>query len=387
MDEPLRVLVIPSWYGTGRTHLGIFFRDQVEALREQGHRVDVVALNMVSPFQFVRSLLRSLLTGAKGFIHEGVACAPALLPAGLPVNFWLYRRLLTAKLKRYLANEGRPQVVHAHAAFYGGAVATEFFGRLGIPVVLTEHNSAIRAATLKGWRLDLARSTYLGCSRVVAVSRYLADEVNKVAAKRLCVDVIPNICSSEFAAPGAEPDLDRPFTYLNVGQFDRNKGQRRLIEAFARVDPGSRLVMVGEGPGLPKIRAQIEALSLEGRIDIRPFVSRSELRRLMDASDAVVISSEVETFGLVAVEGLARGLVVVSTPCGGPNDVIAGGAGVLAVDHGAASLGDAMRKAQCLVGAGSRDRYRRMAVSRYAPDVVAGQLAAVFNRVVTGCAS
>jgi len=71
------------------------------------------------------------------------------------------------------------------------------------------------------------------------------------------------------------------------------------------------------------IRDRIRDLHLEKRVRLLGW--RDDIHDLMSAIDLLVISSEHESFGLTAVEALAAGTPVVSTRCGGPEEILVDG--------------------------------------------------------------
>jgi glycosyltransferase involved in cell wall biosynthesis len=95
-----------------------------------------------------------------------------------------------------------------------------------------------------------------------------------------------------------------------------------------------------------------------------------------------VHASRVETFGIVLAEALATGLNVISTRCGGPNDILAGGGGVLVPPDNVNALREAMeagwREAPHLPEA-----CRRHAVERFSSEVVTKKLGDVYREALT----
>ena len=130
--------------------------------------------------------------------------------------------------------------------------------------------------------------------------------------------------------PGEEigHDLTRPI-FLYVGRVAVEKN----IDAFLRLDlPGSKWV-AGDGPDLPKLRAQFPQVKFTGVLD------QPTLAKLYNAADVFVFPSRTDTFGLVLLEAMACGCPVAAYPVTGPVDVIGDSpAGALDEDLRAACL-------------------------------------------------
>ena len=75
--------------------------------------------------------------------------------------------------------------------------------------------------------------------------------------------------------------------------------------------------------------------------------NRKEVRMLMQQANCFVLSSKIETFGIVLIEAMACGIPVVSTKCGGPNKLVEEETGILCsltVSSMSDSMLDVMRK-------------------------------------------
>jgi glycosyltransferase involved in cell wall biosynthesis len=97
------------------------------------------------------------------------------------------------------------------------------------------------------------------------------------------------------------------------------------VRAFAlavRSRPRLRLSLLGEGPDRGKVEALAAELKLGAYLDFLPATDRAGVAKTMRGHDFVAISSATETFSLVTLEALACGIPVLSTACGGPEDLI-----------------------------------------------------------------
>lgn len=106
------------------------------------------------------------------------------------------------------------------------------------------------------------------------------------------------------------PELRR---VLFAGRLAPEKRLEQVLEA-ARCLPGLDFVIAGEGP----LRTEVEQAAADlNNLDYTGWLSRGELLAQMDASDALVLPSELESFGSVALEAMARQrLVCVTDTCG-----------------------------------------------------------------------
>ncbi|MGF6781096.1 glycosyltransferase [Paraburkholderia sp. GAS334] len=110
-----------------------------------------------------------------------------------------------------------------------------------------------------------------------------------------------------------------------VGHHVDVKRVDRLIDAFAiarRHRPELRLTLVGDGPLKADHQRRAAQLGVEAYTTFLPGKNRHGVKFEVGNASFLVISSEVETFGVVAIEALSMGKPVLSTACGGPDDIL-----------------------------------------------------------------
>jgi len=128
-----------------------------------------------------------------------------------------------------------------------------------------------------------------------------------------------------------ELDLDRPFL-LFVGRVDPYKNLVGMIKAFAHAldlnDTGHQLVIVGDTKGYKSsgIFDMVKRLRISERVVFTGHLHKN-LEFVYNLADAFFFPSLYEAFGLAALEAMACGLPVISSPVTGCIDVV-GDAGI-----------------------------------------------------------
>jgi glycosyltransferase involved in cell wall biosynthesis len=239
------------------------------------------------------------------------------------VSFLPYANLISL-----LANIGlkrRPRLVVSEHRSYGR------FNSVGI-------KERVKFAILKG--------LYKRSDSIVAVSRSVAEDLRQRLSKRAArkIVVINNPCCIQKNVLSERMHNVASRTILAVGRLVTEKGFDVLLAAFRNVSnrvEGVRLLIVGEGPCRAELEAQIDHLGL-GAIVAMPGFSRNVADEYQQAR-LFVCSSRTEGFGNVLVEALSFGLPIVSTACGGPDEILAGGRyGVLVPVDDETALADAI---------------------------------------------
>jgi glycogen(starch) synthase len=155
--------------------------------------------------------------------------------------------------------------------------------------------------------------------------------------------VVPNCYDeSTFRERGRGP-RDRQLIF--VGRLIRDKGAHVLIEALRLLRseglcPG--LTVAGIGPQEEALRQQADGAGLSAQVEFVGKKTAPELANLLNLHQILVVPSLwQEPFGIVALEGIACGCVVVGSEGGGLKDAI-GGCGVTFPNGNADALADAL---------------------------------------------
>lgn len=338
----MHVLVIPTWYHTSFNRIrGVFFKDQALAVASKVDKVGVVAPVLIS----IKEVLK---TKSISFQNEKITTANVFeyIQPILAFPFWkrmnraLQFRVGKKMLKKYILQNGVPDVVHLQSALAGN-LALWLLKEYNIPFVVTEHSSAFQRKTLNPSELSLAQKVFEKSCKNIAVSGALSSDLKKLFNQDFIV--ISNIVDTSFFIPGEKSDDE--FVFLNVAHLNANKNHELLIKSFAVIakDTNAQLIIAGEGEERRSLEALIKSLNLDDRVQLFGKATREEVRELMQSASGFVLSSKVETFGVVLIEAMSSGVPVIATKCGGPESIVNDRVGLLS-EQSVEELSSAMRK-------------------------------------------
>ena len=108
-----------------------------------------------------------------------------------------------------------------------------------------------------------------------------------------------------------------------VGRLVSDKGADLLLDAIAALEMKPRLTIAGDGPERARLVEQVSRVRLEGYVDFVGMQSGEALAKLLNQHKILVVPSRwAEPFGIVALEGIACGCVVVGSAEGGLSQAI-----------------------------------------------------------------
>jgi glycosyltransferase involved in cell wall biosynthesis len=160
-----------------------------------------------------------------------------------------------------------------------------------------------------------------------------------------------------------------------------------LVESFrlaAAEDPRPVLALLGDGPSQKDVLDQAGRAGLRSRILTPGRLTRDDLIRHYQMSDALIVSSTYENFPMVTLEAMACGLPVIATRVGGlPQQIDDGGDGILVESGNVAELSSAIRR---LAGAAEERktmgrRGREKVVAHYNWQRTAERMVAFYDRL------
>jgi len=111
----------------------------------------------------------------------------------------------------------------------------------------------------------------------------------------------------------AKKDSYRARQLIYVGSLIQRKGLDLLLPALAQTSEDIRLVIVGEGQEKPLLEQQMKKLNLTERVEFKGYVEGEALRRLYMESDAFILPTREDCFGLVLLEAMCASLPVISS--------------------------------------------------------------------------
>jgi L-malate glycosyltransferase len=165
---------------------------------------------------------------------------------------------------------------------------------------------------------------------VTAISQHLSDRTREAFGIEGEIEVIRNFVNCDLYVRKPElvtqmrPRFAAPDEYLfvHLSNFRPVKRVLDVIEVFARVCRAlpARLMLIGDGPD----RSAAEHLALRHGIQDRiHFLGKQdEVHELLPLADLMIMPSQMESFGLAALEAMACGVPAIATRVGGVPELI-----------------------------------------------------------------
>jgi len=363
----------------------IFFRDQARALKDAGHRVGVLVVNGISPNDFLlcrnADPIISLDDGIP--VYRSVRLPIPIRNADSPLHIWSMTTQVVWLFKKYISNEGLPEILHAQNFFYAGLAGIRIKNKSKLPLVLTEHSSVFLRDTLTEKQRQLFSGHMGAVDRCLAVSSALAKKLEELVPG-LSVDVVGNMVDTDYFKPLTPPSKEG-FVFLIAASLDENKRVGDAIRAFAdafSTDLSVQLWVCGQGPEEKKLHTLAADLNIAGQIKFFGFTSRDELRDYYSRADVVISTSKLETFGLTLLEAMACGKPVISTRSGGPEDFINSQVGLLVDVGDIYALSAAMKEVYLRITEFDPYLISKYAVSHYAGAQFVSRLVKIYESVM-----
>lgn len=282
-----------------------------------------------------------------------------------------------------LSNNWRRIVALRHAIHASGASAVLSFedrtnvlvvfatAGLSLRRVLSERTDPTRHPLGMAWRL-LRRLTYPLADAVVVQTRRLLPWARTAMLGRKEAYAIPNplrVLGNTERTEGAQ----REPAIVALGRLWHEKGYDILIRAFAAVAgdfPGWTLTIIGEGPEREALTVLARSLEVEDRLFLPGWLPVPE--EVLSRAAFFVMPSRYEGFPNALLEAMGAGLPVISSACGGSEEMISEGSnGLVVALEDAEQLAGAMRRLMHDPALRSRMGVNAYAVSqRYAPRTV-----------------
>ncbi|MES2636107.1 MAG: glycosyltransferase [Pseudomonadota bacterium] len=240
-------------------------------------------------------------------------------------------------------------VIHIHTPFVAHYAGLKLAKLLQIPAIETYHTFFedylqhylpwIPQFAARGLARLISKNQCNQVDAIVAPSYPLLDVLRNYGVNTLAEVIATGLQATSFAAADGNAfkqkyaiAQDRPML-LYVGRVAHEKNIGFLLvvaKLLSDVMPEALLVIAGEGPALPSLRALVKTHNIEKNVQFIGYLDRNtELNSCYKAADVFVFASKSETQGLVILEAMAQGTPVVAIAELGTASVLVEGQGAL----------------------------------------------------------
>jgi len=306
-----------------------------------------------------------------------------------------YTLALASMMRNVAVNESL-DLLHVHYAIphsVSAYLARAMVAPLKLPYVTTLHGTDVTLVGADRSYLPITKFSIEESDGVTAISEYLRQVTVDEFEIRRPIDMIPNFVNCDVFQP-ADGDCRRDEfapheekILIHLSNFRPVKRLPDVIEIFAlvRKEIPAKLMMIGDGPERTTAEWLVRQKGLSG--DVIFLGKQNQVQSLLSCADVLLLPSELESFGLAALEGMACGVPPVCSKVGGVPEVITDG-----VEGFLVKTGDvkkmAARSLEILTSPERREQMgkaaRARALKQFCTTKIIPQYESLYKRVLEG---
>ena len=225
-------------------------------------------------------------------------------------------------------------ILHVHYAIphsISAYLAKKMLTNRVVPFVTTLHGTDITLVGNDRSYLPITRFGIEQSDAVTAVSDYLKQRTIQEFQIEKKIEVVPNFVDCNVYGRAVDRSARKKFAaddegiLIHISNFRPLKRVEDVIGIFAlvRKQAKAKLLMVGDGPERPKAEWLAHTKGVEN--DVTFVGKQNDMSQFLAVSDILLLPSELESFGLVALEAMACEVPVVATRVGGIPEVVRDG--------------------------------------------------------------
>ena len=313
MLRPLKIGVVcyPTFGGSGiiATELG-------KGLADRGHEVHFIT--------YSKPVRMDLFT-ENMFYHEVSVIDYPLF------EYAPYELLLSSKMVDVAITQGLDllhvhyAIPHASAAYSAQQILKT--KNIHLPFITTLHGTDITLLGKDKSYQPVIEFAINQSNAVTAVSQSLKKDTYSFFNIKKDIEVIPNFIDfdlfqkHEYSYLRQNYAQDDEVILTHISNFRKVKRVVDVLYIFERVQQkkAAKLLLVGDGPEIQNLRKETQVLGLEQKVH---FLGKSHrIEQITAISDILLLPSEAESFGLVALEAMGAGVAIISSNVGGLPEV------------------------------------------------------------------
>lgn len=334
----IKVLHITPWYPEKDTLSGIFVREHIDSI-ESYVQQSVIHLDVSSGENWE-------------FIKERRLNFQKLL-LKVPFGSWklieIFHSLLLFRL--LLKHKGDYDLINFHIAYPNLRFWWLIKKFIKKPVLCIEHwsiygqNFGLKRNKKSDLKLKGVRKIfYQDQITFLAVSNHLATQLRNFSGNQnLKVSVLPNVVNDHFIY---RKSTNKPATrFVMASVWRTGKRPLEVIRAFSyfiKDFPDSKLIIAGDGPLIPEMKNLVELEKLKRNVEFLGIIDKKLLAIELNKANALIHSSDHETFSAICAESLCTGTPILISPLPAVLEYMMDTDGIVVTEHTSQCWYDAM---------------------------------------------
>lgn len=386
----LHVLFLSSWYPSSLFPTdGIFVKRHAKAV---SHYCKVSVIHVCSDETISEIKIEKSM-------DDGIFTLIAYYPkvkTGIPFIKQLKQsRLYLSAFKKAFEilkeNAGMPVIAHLNVVFPAGLLAFHLKSKYNIPFITTEHWTGYLPSdnNYKGASLKRITSKIIAqSSHITTVSKDLRDAMLSHNLKG-DYSVVPNVVDTNAFMPSTGEQLQTT-KFIHISTLDeRQKNISGLLRAFHSAflqNKNIQLTIIDDGTEANRKQAEKQANEL-GLLNQSVFFlgqkTPSEIVQYINASRALLMFSNYETFSCVIAEAWSCGIPVIASLSGGIENKITQDNGILISPKDEKALTNAILEMANPELTFNREVIREYAVKNFSYEVVGKNFSDIYESVIS----